>query len=171
MESARRIRNANKLLLHVIEHDPMVAFPVNYCWKRHLREMAVRNFQWARRQPKFGRRARNRFQARTIGRGVTELSNPCQAYLSTKVSADHSEAGGTAIHLVDLHDVIDLSEAFAMFTEQTSLVSERLFLTIRLFAGLLAIELHFVVHLCFSGEQFGREIERNTRLCFCLIPS
>src|SRR5262245_62141365 len=175
MESARRIRNANKLLLHVIEHDPMVAFPVNYCWKRHLREMAVRNFQWPRRQPKFGGRARNRFQARAIGRGVTELSNPCKTYLAPKVSADHSEAGSSAIHLVDLHDVIDLAEAFTAFAEQASLFGERLFLVIDflrdvgVLTRLLAVELHFIVHLCFSREQFGREIEWNTRFGLCLI--
>ena len=100
---------------------------------------------------------------------MTELSNPCQAYLATKVSADHSEAGRTAIHLVDLHDMIDLSEAFAALAEQTSLVGERLFLTIGLLRGLLAVELHFIVYLCFGREQFRRKIERNTRLGFCLI--
>src|ERR1041385_5129661 len=89
--------------------------------------MSVRNFQWACRQPKFGRRARNRFQARAIGRRVTQLPNPCQAYLATKVPADHAQTGGTAIHLIDLHDVIDFSEALAVFAEQTSLVGERLF--------------------------------------------
>ena len=84
------------------------------------------------------------------------------------MSADHSEAGGTAIHLVDLHDMIDLSEALAALAEQFA-VGERLFLVIGLLRGLLAVELHFIVHLCFGREQFGREIERNTRLGFCLI--
>ena len=86
-----------------------------------------------------------------------------------KVSADHSEAGGTAIHLVDLHDMIDLSEAFAALAEQASLVGERLFLAIGLRWGLLTVELHFIVYLCFGREQLRREIERNTRLGFCLI--
>ena len=100
---------------------------------------------------------------------MTELSNPCQAYLATKVSADHSEAGGTAIHLVDLHDMIDLSEAFVLLAEQASRIGERLFLAIGLLRGLLAVELHFIVYLCFGREKFAREIERNTRLGFCLI--
>src|SRR4026209_2628429 len=100
---------------------------------------------------------------------MTELSNPRQAYLATKVSADHSEAGGAAIHLVDLHDMIDLSDAFAVLTEQASLVGERLFLAIGLLQRLLAVELHFVVYLYFCREQFTRVVERNTGLCFCLI--
>jgi hypothetical protein len=91
------------------------------------------------------------------------------------VSADHSEASRPAIHLVDLHDVIDLAETFAALSEQASLVGERLFLAIEVLrdlgvlSWLLAVELHFIVHLCFSREQFGREIEWDTRFGLRLI--
>jgi hypothetical protein len=65
--------------------------------------------------------------------------------------------------------MIDLSDAFAVLTEKASLVGEGLFSAIGLLQGLLAVELHFVVYLCFGREEFAREVERNTRLCFCLI--
>src|SRR6266853_6348433 len=130
----------------------MVAFPVHDCWKRHKRKIAVRNFQWTRRQPKFSRGAGNRFQAGTIGRCVTELSNPCQTYLATKMSADHSETGGTAIHLIDLHDMVDLSETFSALAEQTSFISKWIFLPFGLLRRLLPVELHFVVYLCCGRE-------------------
>src|ERR1041385_6659390 len=135
--------------------------------------MSVRNFQWACRQPKFGRRARNRFQARAIGRRVTQLPNPCQAYLATKVPADHAQTGGTAIHLIDLHDVIDFSEALAVFAEQTSLVGKWLFLVValleRLLTWLLCMALHFVVHLCVGRTPFVCAIDANARFGFFLI--
>src|SRR3954454_10475220 len=100
---------------------------------------------------------------------MTELSNACQANFTTEVTANHSEAGRTAVHLVDLHNMLDLSKALAALPEQAALVGERLFLTVGLLRSLLAVELHFVVYLCFGREQLRRKIERNTRLGFCLI--
>jgi hypothetical protein len=70
------------------------------------------------------------------------------------VSADHSEAGGTTIHLVDLHDVIDLSQAFAVFAEQALFVGERLLVAVGLLRGMLLVELDFIVYLRFGREQF-----------------
>jgi hypothetical protein len=40
----RGIGDARKLLINVVEHDPMVALPVHYCWKRHKREIAEEIF-------------------------------------------------------------------------------------------------------------------------------
>ena len=137
----------------------MITLPVNDCWQRHEMEMAMRDFQWPRRQSQFGRRARNRFQARAIGRRVTELPDSRQAYFATKMPADHSETCGTAIHLVDLHDVIDLSNALAVLAEQTSLVGERLFLAIEVLEnlgvrrGLLAVELNLSCTCVSAGSS------------------
>ena len=111
-----------------------------------------------------------RFQARAVRCGVTKLPDPCQAYLAAEIPANHSETGRAAIHLVDLLDVVDLADALAAFSEtvrahprtgsSSSSVSAR---------RLLAIELHFVLHLRFRRQQFGREIKRNTRFRFGLV--
>ena len=67
------------------------------------------------------------------------------------MSADHSEAGRTAIHLIDLHDVVDFADALAAFSEEAVLVSERLFFLVRLGRRLFTVQLHFVMNLCLSG--------------------
>src|SRR5262245_39830499 len=85
------------------------------------------------------------------------------------MSTDHSETCGTAIHLVDLHDMVDLSEAFATLAEQAAFIRKRLSLTIGLLRRLLTVELNFIVHLRFRREHLACEIEWNTRLSFCLI--
>ena len=95
----------------------MVALPMHDRWQGHQREIAERDFQRTGSQPKFGRGPRNRLQASTIGRGVTELSNPSQTHLAPKMPADHSQTGGATIHLVDLHDMIDFAQALRPFSE------------------------------------------------------
>ena len=103
-QSTRRISDASKLLIDVVEHDPVVAFPMNDGRERHGGEIAQRDFQSASSQSQFGRSPRNRLEASAVGRGVTELSNPWQTYLASEVPANHPQTRGAAIHLVDLHD-------------------------------------------------------------------
>ncbi len=95
----------------------MVALPMDDGRQRHEREIAQRDFQCARRQPKFVCGARQRLQAGAIRRRVTELPNPCQAHLAAKMPADHSETGRTAIHLVDLHNMVDFADPLAALAE------------------------------------------------------
>src|SRR5437899_5286263 len=83
--------------------------------------------------------------------------------------ADHSETGSTAIHLVDLHDVVDFADALATFAEQALLVSERLFLLLGFGRRLLTVQLYFVVNLSLRRKQLGREIKWDARFCFCLV--
>ena len=81
-------------------------------------QVAQRHLQRARRQPKFGGRVADRLQARAVGRGVTKLPDPRQADLAAEMPADHAEARGTAIHLVDLLDMIDLADPLFPFPEK-----------------------------------------------------
>src|SRR2546430_11971205 len=97
------------------------------------------------------------------------MPNPCQAHLAAKMPADHSETGSTAIHLVDLHNVVDFADPLATFAEQALLVSERLFLLLGFGRRLLTVQLHFVVNLCLRRKQLGREIKWDARFCFCLV--
>ena len=60
-QSERGVSDTRKLLINVVKHDPVVTLPMNDGRQRHQREIAQRDFQCARRQPKFGGGARNRF--------------------------------------------------------------------------------------------------------------
>ena len=102
---------------------------------------------------------------------MTKLANAREAHFSAEVPADYCQASRTAIHLVDLQDMIDFPDTLAAFAKQTTLIRERLFFALDLARRLLTIQLHFVVHLRFRRKQFGCEIERNTRFRFCLIES
>ncbi len=73
----RRIGHAHVGLGHVVEHHPVVAFPMHDRRQRHERQIAQRNLERARRQPELGRGPADRLQARAVGRGVTKLPNPC----------------------------------------------------------------------------------------------
>ncbi len=165
----RGIGHAHKLLIHIVQHDPVVALPVHYGWQRHEREIAYRDLQCARRQSKFSCGAGKRLEAGAVRSRVTELPNPCQAYLAAEIPADHSETGCTTIHLVDLHHMIDFADALAAFPKQTALVCERLFFVFAIGWGLLAIQLHLVLHVRFRGQQFGREVKGDACFCFCLV--
>jgi hypothetical protein len=65
--------------------------------------------------------------------------------------------------------MIDFADALAAFPKQTALVCERLFFAVSVAGRLLTVQFHFVVHLRFRRKQFGREIERNSRLRFCAL--
>ena len=83
--------------------------------------------------------------------------------------AHHPQTRRAAIHFIDLHDVVDFSDALAAFAEQTLLVRERIFFFFDLGARLFTDQFYFVLHLCLRRKQFRCEIKRNTRFCFCLI--
>src|SRR5262245_25430720 len=132
---------------------------MNYCWQRHERKIAQRDFQSARRQPKFGRGARNGFETGAVGCGMTKLSNPWQTHLASEMPANHCQTGCTAVHLVDLQDVMDFADAPTAFAKQSGLVRERVF---RFgLAGRLTIKLNFVVHLRFGRRSEERRVGKG----------
>ena len=135
----------------------------------HGGEIAHRDFQGASGQSQFCRSPRNRLETSAVGCGVTKLSNPWHTYLASEIPANHPQARCAAVHLVDLHDRIDLADTLAAFAKQSGVILERKFLLMRLAGRLLAIKRNLVVHLRFGRKQLGREIKRNTRFGFRLI--
>src|SRR5437762_1073258 len=127
--------------------------------QRGEREIAQRNLQCARRQAKFSCGARKGLEAGAVRSRVTELPNPCQAYLAAKMPADHSETGCTTIHLVDLHDVVDFTDSLSAFAEQALLVSEGSFFIFGPGWRMFTVQLNLVMYLCFGRQQFCREIK------------
>ena len=85
------------------------------------------------------------------------------------MTTDHCETGCAAIHLVDLHDEVDLVSALGLFAEKAALIGERFFFVFPLSRPPLAIQLYFVVNPRFSRQKFRSEIEWNTSFRFCLV--
>ena len=137
--------------------------------QRHQGEITQRDFQSARCQPKLGRRATKRLKAGTVGCCVTKLPDPRQAYLAAEMTTDHGETGCATIHLVDLHDEVDLASAPSAFAEKSALIRKRFSFVFRVSRPLLAIQLYFVVNPRFSRQKFRSEIEWNTSFRFCLV--
>ena len=100
---------------------------------------------------------------------MTQLPNPCQAHLAPEIAANHSETSCTAIHFIDLHDVVDFTDALAAFAEQSLFVRKGSFCVLGFGRRTLAIQLNLVLHLRFRRQQFGREIKRNACFFFGLV--
>ena len=64
-------------------------------------------------------------QARAVEARVDELADARQAHRAAEVPAHHGEAGGAAIHLVDLPDVREAPDA-ALALDEASGLGERL---------------------------------------------
>ncbi len=155
----------------VVEHHPVVAFPVDNRRQRHQREIAQRHLERAGGEPEFGGRAADRLQARPVGRGVAELANPRKTDFATKVTADHAETRGAAIHLVDLLDVFDPPDALFPFPKKAALLREWIFAVDRLARRgvALVVDANLVVRRDFGREHLGRKIERHACFRFGLV--
>jgi hypothetical protein len=99
----------------------VVAFPVNNRWKRHVRQIAQRDFERTCGQTQLGGRLTERFQARPVPRRVAQLPDPGQADGTPEVPANHAETCGPAIHFIDLLDVREMAQAPPPLAEQASL--------------------------------------------------
>ena len=147
----------------------MVAFPMDNGWQGHHRKIAERDLESAGGQPEFSGRTTKRFQARPISRCVAKLANSCQRNFAAKMAADHADAGGAAIHLVDLSDLLQFPN-FSLLSKVTFFIDKRR-LGVGFLDRLLPVECQFVVPSRFGREQFFGKIERNARFRFRLVLS
>src|SRR6478736_2350364 len=93
--------------------------------KRHLVEMPRRHFQSPGGQAEFRRGRADRLETRAVAGGMAKRANPREADIAPEVPADHRQARGAAVHLVNLANERDAPAAPRLFPEQLSL-GERL---------------------------------------------
>ena len=137
--------------------------------QRHVREIAQRNLQRARREAELRRGAADRLQARAVGRRVAKLPDAREADLAPEVPADHAEAGRAAIHLVDLPDVLEASDARLCVCGRSPARRRRARRCRPARRRLVAVQRDLVVRGSFGRQQFRREIERHPRFRLRLI--
>ena len=101
---------------------------------------------------------------------MTELANPREAHFAAEVPANHSQARGAAIHLVDLlRCARNAGFVFSFCGKDRFSSANGSSLSSLSAARLLPVQRDFVVRRRFRGQHFRREIERNARFRFRLI--
>ena len=93
------------LVVDAVDDDPVVPLPVRDGRQRQVVEPALRRPDRARREAELLGAARDPGQRRPVGRGVDGLADVGDADRVAEVAADHRQAGGAAVHLVELVDV------------------------------------------------------------------
>ena len=147
--------------IDVVKHHPVIAFPVHNRGQGHHRKIAKRNLQRSRRETELDRRATKRFQTRAISSGVTELPDAREADLAPEVAANHAQTSRTAIHFIDLRDVLEFADALLLLPEMSLVVGKRRFRALLFLDREFPIERDFVVRQRFGRNQFLREIEQR----------
>src|SRR6266478_6252227 len=168
-QAQRGIRHAHLRFVDVVEHHPVIAFPVHNRGQGHHRQIAKRNLQRSRRQTELDRGATKRLQTRAVSGGVTKLSDARETNLAPEVAANHAQTRGAAVHFIDLRDVLEFADAALLFPEMSLVVGKRRLCALLFFDRELPIERDFVVRQRFRRNQFLGEIEGNTRFGFHFV--
>src|SRR5437762_6692741 len=168
-QAQRGIGHAYLRFVDVVEHHPVIAFPVHNRGQGHHRQIAKRNLQRSRRQTELDRRATKRLQTRAISGSVTKLSDARETDLAPEVAANHSQTRGAAVHFIDLRDVLEFADAALLFSEMSLVVGKRRLRALLFFDREFPIERDFVVRQRFGRNQFLGEIEGNARFGFRFV--
>src|SRR6187401_423106 len=103
----------------------MISFPVHNCRKRQQWQVTQRNLQRPGSESELDGRSANRFQTRSVRGGVAQLPDPGETNFLAEMAADHPQAGGAAVHLVDLLDVFETADAAFSLSEISMFVRKR----------------------------------------------
>ena len=104
-EAARGVGDAHVVAVDAVEHDPVVALPVHDRRQRQLVEPALRRADRAGVEAELLGAARDPGERRPVGRRVHDLADVRDRDGAAEVAADHRQARGAAVHLVELVDV------------------------------------------------------------------
>ena len=160
----RGINQPGVRVAHVVQHHPVVAFPVDDRRQRHLFEVARRRLHGARGQSEFGRGQAEPAQTRAVETRVHELPDARQTHGAAVVPAHHRQARGAAVHLVDLVDEREPADTLRLLPEMSAVRLEWFALWRVLAAGGVSVELigaHRIARTQFGGQRFLSEIERD----------
>ncbi len=105
LEPVFRVRVADTVAPDLVQDDPVVALPVDDRRQRQLVQPALRRAHRPRGQPELGGARGDPGEARPVRRGVHDLADLRRRDLLAEVAADHPEARGAAVGLVELVEV------------------------------------------------------------------
>ena len=104
-EARLGIGNPDVVLLDAVQHDPVVALPVDDRGQRQLVQAVLGGANRPRMETEILRRARDPVQRGSAGTRMRDLADVRERDGPPVGAADHAEARGAAVHLVELEDV------------------------------------------------------------------